>query len=386
MDAIGKLTGGIAHDFNNLLGAVIGGLSLLERKAVLEDEQKRILGMTKRAAEQGSDLVRRLLAFARRQKLEPRPIDIDALRLAVSDLLTHTLGGLIKIEWKIAADAWEAYVDQAQLELALVNLIINARDAMPGGGSVSVTADNRSVAGDGESGLEPGDYVRIEVRDTGTGIEPEVLEKVMDPFFTTKAVGKGSGLGLSMVYGFAKQSNGAFRIESEVGKGTVAELWLPRAPADAIREVEQPPEQSRTPMDRKLAILLVDDHIQVRSTTAALLTDLGHSVVEAEDGAEAMEVLKTRTCDFDLLISDYAMPQLSGTDFLRQAQRLCPDVPALIVTGYAEAEAIGDRPKGVAILQKPFTAVALETAIAKLCNGRLPPAQAKKKKRVYNQA
>jgi CheY-like chemotaxis protein len=139
-------------------------------------------------------------------------------------------------------------------------------------------------------------------------------------------------------------------------------------------------------MDRKLAILLVDDHIQVRSTTAALLTDLGHSVVEAEDGAEAMEVLKTRTCDFDLLISDYAMPQLSGTDFLRQAQRLCPDVPALIVTGYAEAEAIGDRPKGVAILQKPFTAVALETAIAKLCNGRLPPAQAKKKKRVYNQA
>lgn len=386
MDAIGKLTGGIAHDFNNLLGAVIGGLSLLERKAVLEDEQKRILGMTKRAAEQGSDLVRRLLAFARRQKLEPRPIDIDALRLAVSDLLIHTLGGLIKIEWKIAADAWEAYVDQAQLELALVNLIINARDAMPGGGSVSVTADNRSVAGEGESGLEPGDYVRIEVRDTGTGIEPEVLEKVMDPFFTTKAVGKGSGLGLSMVYGFAKQSNGAFLIESEVGEGTTAELWLPRAPADAVREVEQPPEQSRTPMDRKLAILLVDDHMQVRSTTAALLTDLGHSVVEAEDGAEAMKVLKSRTCDFDLLISDYAMPQLSGTDFLRQAQSLCPDVPALIVTGYAEAEAIGDRPKGVAILQKPFTAMALESAIAKLCNGRLPPAQAKKKKRVYNQA
>jgi PAS domain S-box-containing protein len=386
MDAIGKLTGGIAHDFNNLLGAVIGGLSLLERKAVLEDEQKRILGMTKRAAEQGSDLVRRLLAFARRQKLEPRPIDIDALRLAVSDLLIHTLGGLIKIEWKIAADAWEAYVDQAQLELALVNLIINARDAMPGGGSVSVTADNRSVAGDGESGLAAGDYVRIEVRDTGTGIEPEVLEKVMDPFFTTKAVGKGSGLGLSMVYGFAKQSNGAFLIESEVGEGTTAELWLPRAPADAVREVEQPPEQSRTPMDRKLAILLVDDHMQVRSTTAALLTDLGHSVVEAEDGAEAMKVLKSRTCDFDLLISDYAMPQLSGTDFLRQAQSLCPDVPALIVTGYAEAEAIGGRPKGVAILQKPFTAMALESAIAKLCNGRLPPAQAKKKKRVYNQA
>jgi PAS domain S-box-containing protein len=379
MDAIGKLTGGIAHDFNNLLAAVIGGLSLLERKVVLAEEQQRILGMTKRAAEQGSDLVRRLLAFARRQKLEPRPVDIDALRLAVSDLLTHTLGGLIKIEWEIADDAWEAYVDQAQLELALVNLIINARDAMPGGGSVSVIAENCPVAAEGDSALEAGDYVRIAVRDTGTGIEPEVLEKVMDPFFTTKAVGKGSGLGLSMVYGFAKQSNGAFRIESEVGEGTTAELWLPRAPADAVREVEKP-EEPRTRSKRKLSILLVDDHTQVRSTTAALLTDLGHKVVEAEDGSEALKILEGRVCDFDLLISDYAMPQLSGTDFLRKAHRLCPDVPALIVTGYAEAEAIGDRPKGVTILQKPFTPTALESAIARLCDGGLPAAKGKKRK------
>jgi PAS domain S-box-containing protein len=380
MDAIGKLTGGLAHDFNNLLAAVIGGLSLLERKASLAEEHQRILGMTKRAAEQGSDLVRRLLAFARRQKLEPQPVDIDALRLAVSDLLTHTLGGLIKIEWEIAEDTWEAYVDQAQLELALVNLIINARDAMPSGGSVSVIADNRTVADGAESAVEPGDYVLITVRDTGTGIEPDVLEKVMDPFFTTKAVGKGSGLGLSMVYGFAKQSNGAFRIESEVGEGTTAELWLPRAPADAVREVEQPPEPSSRRSDRKLAILLVDDHTQVRSTTAALLTDLGHSVVEAGDGAEALKVLEERDCNFDLLISDYAMPELSGTDFLRRAHKLCPDVPALIVTGYAEAEAIGDRPEGVSILQKPFTPTALEAAIAKLCERRLPPGQGKKRK------
>ena len=380
MDAIGKLTGGIAHDFNNLLAAVIGGLSLLERKAELAEDQQRILGMTKRAAEHGSDLVRRLLAFARRQKLEPKPLDIDSLRLAVSDLLTHTLGGLIKIEWEIAADAWEAYVDQAQLELALVNLIINARDAMPSGGSVWVVADNRTVATKEESGLEPGDYVRIAVRDTGTGIEPDVLEKVMDPFFTTKAVGKGSGLGLSMVYGFARQSNGAFHIESEFGEGTTAELWLPRAPADAVREPEQRAHEPGLRIERNLAILLVDDHTQVRSTTAALLTDLGHKVIEAEDGTEALKVLQEGTCEFDLLISDYAMPELSGTDFLRKAHKLCPDVPALIVTGYAEAEAIGDRPKGVTILQKPFTPAALEAAIAKLCDERLPSVPAKKRK------
>jgi CheY-like chemotaxis protein len=235
------------------------------------------------------------------------------------------------------------------------------------------------MSADGDSAMEAGDYVRIAVRDTGTGIEPEVLEKVMDPFFTTKAVGKGSGLGLSMVYGFAKQSNGAFRIESEVGEGTTAELLLPRAPADAVREVEAPEEPHKR-SERKLSILLVDDHTQVRSTTAALLTDLGHKVVEAEDGSEALKILEGRVCDFDLLISDYAMPQLSGTDFLRKAQRLCPDVPALIVTGYAEAEAIGDRPKGVTILQKPFTPTALESAIARLCDSGLPPAKGKKRK------
>jgi PAS domain S-box-containing protein len=378
MDAIGKLTGGIAHDFNNLLAAVIGGLSLLERKVTLEDEHQRILGMTKRAAEQGSDLVRRLLAFARRQKLEPRAVDIEALRQAVSDLLTHTLGGLIKIDWTIAEGAWDAYVDQAQLELALVNLIINARDALPGGGSVTITADNQAVAEDNPSALQAGDYVRISVRDDGTGISPDVIEKVMDPFFTTKAVGKGSGLGLSMVYGFAKQSGGAFRIESQLDEGTTAELWLPRAPAGSVREQEPPAEQSSSRSHRKLAILLVDDHVQVRSTTAALLTDLGHTVVEAEDGSQALEVLKNRDCDFDILISDYAMPQLSGTDFLRQAHRLCPQVPALIVTGYAEAEAIGDRPEGVEILQKPFTPAALEAAIAKMCEERLPKAKGKR--------
>jgi signal transduction histidine kinase/FixJ family two-component response regulator len=370
MDAIGKLTGGIAHDFNNLLAAVIGGLSLLERKANLEGEQQRILGMTKRAAEQGTELVRRLLAFARRQTLEPRSIDLQSLRQTVSDLLTHTLGGLVHIDWRIEDSAWDVHADRAQLELAIVNLVINARDAMPDGGTIMVAAQNRqAVAGD-ESSLDPGDYVRIAITDTGSGIAPADLEKVMDPFFTTKAVGKGSGLGLSMVYGFARQSNGAFRIESALGSGTTAELWLPRAPEGAAREKPAVPAKKRRRTSRKLSILLVDDHAHVRSTTAAVLGDFGHTVVEAADGTDALRVLR-EDCGFDLLITDYAMPHLSGTDLLRAAQDICPEVPALIVTGYAEAEAIRDRPEHVDILQKPFTPEALEGAIEHLCRGRV---------------
>ncbi len=373
MDAIGKLTGGIAHDFNNLLAAVIGGLSLLEKKATLKDEQLRILGMTKRAAEQGSELVRRLLAFARRQKLEPRPVDIPALQQAVSDLLTHTLGGLVTIDWQVESDVWTVFADQAQLELALLNLIINARDAMPNGGTVTIVADNRHVAEMEDGGVAPGDYVRLAVCDTGTGISPDDLEKVMDPFFTTKAVGKGTGLGLSMVYGFAKQSDGAFRIDSALGEGTRAELWLPRAPAVPARQAKPPARRQRQRAAmRKLRILLVDDHPEVRSTTAAVLEDLGHSVVEAGNGEEALQSLK-QDCAYDLLITDYAMPHLNGTGLLRRAQELCPDVPALIVTGYAESEAISDRPEAVTILQKPFTPRALEDAIAALCEGGEPP-------------
>ena len=370
MDAIGKLTGGIAHDFNNLLAAVIGGLTLLEKKAPLKEPEQRILGMTKRAAEQGSELVRRLLAFARRQKLEPRVIDLNALREAVSDLLTHTLGGLVSIDWQIGEDVWSAFADQAQLELALVNLIINARDAMPTGGTVTISAENRQVSQEEISGVEAGDYVRLAVSDTGTGISPNDLEKVMEPFYTTKEFGKGSGLGLSMVYGFAKQSNGGFTLQSKVDEGTTAELWLPRAPEDAV--VISPPASERKARrtTRKMNVLLVDDHAQVRSTTAALLEDLGHTVVEASDGAQAIRVLEEQDCAFDVLISDYAMPNLSGTEFLRVAHRLCPHVPALIITGYADSEAIQDRPEGVEILQKPFTPAGLESAIEAICRNR----------------
>ena len=371
MDAIGKLTGGIAHDFNNLLAAVIGGLGLLDKRAALEDEQRKILNMTKRAAEQGSELVRRLLAFARRQKLEPQPVDLAALQETVWDLLTHTLGGLVDLEWRASDDAWPAFADQSQLELALVNLIINARDAMPEGGSVTVKIENHALPEGNWADLRPGDYVLLSVADTGTGISPDDLEKVMEPFFTTKELGKGSGLGLSMVYGFAKQSDGAFRLKSRLGEGTRAELWLPRAPETPAVDEQPPKEETATEPLRTLRLLLVDDHEEVRSTTAALLKDLGHDVVEAANGADALKLLSDGDCEYDLMISDYAMPHLSGTEFLREARILCPGVGALIITGYAETDAVRDRPEGVEILLKPFTPSKLEAALARAGGSRV---------------
>jgi PAS domain S-box-containing protein len=365
MDAIGKLTGGIAHDFNNLLAAVIGGLGLLGKRVKLDEEQERILAMTRRAAEQGSELVRRLLAFARRQTLEPQATDLTKLQDAVGDLLIHTLGGLVDIKWSRPKALWPAFVDQAQLELALINLIINARDAMPAGGTVTIAMENEVLAGSNWAALPPGEYVRVSVIDNGTGIAPSQLDKVLEPFFTTKEPGKGSGLGLSMVYGFAKQSNGAFRLSSRLGEGTTAELWLPRAPNDAAGKQTRSTATSQPVPMLNLRILLVEDHAEVRNTTAALLADLGHEVIEAANGADALAALKARDCEYDLIVSDYAMPKLSGTDFLRQARELCPAVPALIITGYAESEAIGERPSGVEVLPKPFTSSELEAALGR---------------------
>jgi PAS domain S-box-containing protein len=363
MDAIGKLTGGIAHDFNNLLAAVIGGLGLIERRAPLEEEHQKILTMTKRAAEQGSDLVGRLLAFARRQQLAPACIGIDALAQAVKDLLAHTLGGLVELEWRMNGELWCAFADQAQLELALMNLIINARDAMPEGGTISVVGENRSIGDDREAGLKAGDYVVLTVFDTGSGISPEILEQVMEPFFTTKEVGKGTGLGLSMVYGFAKQSGGAFRLESTVGVGTRAEIWLPKAPDVTAALVEQAEPAEAQQATASLRVLLVDDHEGVRTTTAALLEDLGHKVIEASEGAEVLTLLKRDPDMCDLLISDYAMPQVSGAEVIRRARELKPALPAIIITGYAEGEALANRPADVAVLSKPFSSDQLARAV-----------------------
>ena len=362
MDAIGKLTGGIAHDFNNLLAAVLGGLGLIERRLPLGEEHLKILGMTRRAAEQGSELVGRLLAFARRQQLEPARIEIEALSNSVTELLAHTLGGLVELEWRVEEGLWCAFADQSQLELALMNLVINARDAMPDGGTISISAANRTTAADPESGLPAGDYVTFAVSDSGCGISPELLEQVMEPFFTTKDVGKGTGLGLSMVYGFAKQSGGAFRIDSDLGIGTRAEIWLPRAPdveAAAAAEKAAPDDEKASP----LRVLLVDDHDGVRATTSALLSDLGHDVIEASDGPEVLALLAAEPDCCDLLMTDYAMPHLSGAEVIRQARELRPGLSAVIITGYADAQSIARRPDDVAVLAKPFTPDQLNAAL-----------------------
>jgi CheY-like chemotaxis protein len=289
--------------------------------------------MTKHAAEQGSELVSRLLSFARRQQLTPGLVNLNRLPFSVGELLSHTLGGLVKLEWSLNADLWNAYVDGAQLELALMNLIINARDAMPEGGSISIEGDNATVAHRNDA-LEAGDYVVLRVGDTGKGIPSEELSKVFEPFYTTKAIGKGTGLGLSMVYGFAQQSGGTVRIVSVVGQGTEVEIWLPRAPEMSDAMTIDLVSPTLSPLDRQLRVLLVDDHDGVRAITAAMLADIGHDVVDFGDPASALGALRSSPNAFDIVVSDYAMPVLSGAELIRQAREIAPGLPAIMITGY----------------------------------------------------
>jgi PAS domain S-box-containing protein len=366
MDAIGQLTGGIAHDFNNLLAAVLGGLGMIERRVVLDGEQAKIVAMTRHAAEQGAELVKHLLAFARRQKLEPAPVQIPRLAQSVTNLLAHTLGGLVELEWKLLDPLSPVYADAAQLELALMNLIINARDAMPEGGVVTVAAEDREIVEQvGRTGLTPGHYVVIGVGDTGCGIAPEMIEQVLEPFFTTKPVGKGTGLGLSMVYGFAQQSGGEVRVDSELGRGTRVEIWLPQAPEAEIEAEADAAEEKEVlnGVAAAMRILLVDDHDGVRATTAALLEDLGHSVMHLTEGAQALELFRSDPAAFDLLITDYAMPRMSGAELVRQVRSARADLPALIITGYAESDMGPAEYDDVRILDKPFTPEQLKAAL-----------------------
>jgi len=371
MDAIGQLTGGIAHDFNNLLAAVLGGIGMIERRVSLDEEQKKIVGLTRRAAEQGSDLVGRLLAFARRQQLAPAEIDVERLWVSVTELLVHTLGGLVQLEWSAEAGVSRAYADSAQLELALVNLIINARDAMPEGGTISVGARNAEAVDGNTLGLRSGHYVVISVSDGGVGIPPDLIEQVTEPFFTTKDVGKGTGLGLSMVYGFARQSGGALDIDSTLDEGTTVEIWLPRAEGSDVPAQEAPAEAPVAGAAAlPLRILLVDDHDGVRMTTAGMLADMGHEVDPAADGAAMLHMLEADPEGYDLIVTDYAMPLVSGSDVLKQARAIRPDMPGIIISGYAESRALGACPEETVVLRKPFT---LEQMQAAIC-AALPPA------------
>jgi CheY-like chemotaxis protein/two-component sensor histidine kinase len=329
----------------------------------LDEEQRRILAMTRRAAEQGSELVRRLLAFARRQQLAPSKIDIGRLSASVTDLLAHTLGGLVQLEWRAQLRIWHAYADSAQLELALMNLIINARDAMPQGGIITITGRNREAEEGNKLGLPAGDYVVLAVADKGAGIPAEIMEQVTEPFFTTKAVGKGTGLGLSMVYGFARQSGGAIEIRSEIDRGTIVEIWLPRARAARARPAERRPERRARAETRRLRILLVDDHDAVRETTAGMLADMGHAVESAASGPALLEKLVAAPAGYDLIVTDYAMPLMSGSEMLDHARKIRADLPGIIISGYADSRAMAGQPGEIVILTKPFTPEQMKAAI-----------------------
>ncbi|TPG05517.1 hybrid sensor histidine kinase/response regulator [Sphingomonas oligophenolica] len=364
MDAIGKLTGGIAHDFNNLLAAVIGGLGMIERRIPLDDAQAKILAMTQHAAGQGAELVSRLLSFARKQKLEPAAVNIASLSATIDDLLSHTLGGLVAIVWEIAPDVCTPYADEAQLELALMNLAINARDAMPDGGVITISARDRDVDIFNDLGLAAGRYVVLTVADTGHGIPPELIERVLEPFYTTKEIGKGTGLGLSMVYGFTSQSGGTMHITSEEGKGTRVELWLPCFAGEPSAEGREA-VQGLSVVTERLNLALVDDHEGVRATTAALLEDFGHKVWSAPCGAVILDRLGAHPESVDLLISDYAMPLLSGLEVIRRARQIRPCLPAIIITGYAEENVVSLAAEDIVALTKPFTPAQLQDAISR---------------------
>jgi PAS domain S-box-containing protein len=361
LDAIGKLTGGIAHDFNNLLAAILSGLGLLERRVPINDETTQIVQMMRHAARQGAELINRMLAFSRRQRLKPDSVRLSHLGETMNGLVAPVLGGLVRFEWEVDDSVWPAYVDAGQLELALLNLIFNARDAMPTGGTITVRGSNRTVAHDSED-LPAGDYAVLTVEDTGSGISPELVAKVVEPFFTTKDVGKGTGLGLSTVYGFAKQSGGTLRIESVVDSGTAMHIWLPRslqdpaAPPPAPKVSDKPTQRAAK---ESPVILLVDDSISLRELTARVLRDNGFDVVSAGGGAEALGLLEREPQKFDLILTDFAMPLVSGLDVIRFARSVRADWPAIIISGYADAHAVADRPGDVTLLNKPFTDAAL---------------------------
>jgi len=271
----------------------------------------------------------------------------------MNGLVAPVLGGLVRFDWNVDNSFWAAHVDVGQLELALMNLVFNARDAMPSGGTITVYAQNRTIEAASDD-LTPSDYVVVTVKDTGAGIPPEILAKVVEPFFTTKPVGKGTGLGLSTVYGFMKQSGGSLRINSAVGRGTAMELWLPRSieqPADDFAE----PDLDGVDAGKELpSILLIDDSSVLRQLTAQSLRQRGFAVTCAAGGAEALAIIERAPHDFDVIVTDFAMPLVSGVDVIRFARNLRSDWPAVVITGYADADAIADRPSDVPLLNKPF--------------------------------
>jgi len=365
METIGQLTGGVAHDFNNLLSVILGSLALIKKRSVNEPRISRLLDGARQAAERGATLTKRLLAFARRQDLKLETIELQSLIPEMVDFLRQTVGSNIEIAIDVAEDVAPITIDANQLELAVMNLAVNARDAMPKGGLLTIAARNATKD---RTKLPPhlpaGDYIRLTVADTGEGMDEATRIKATEPFFTTKGVGKGTGLGLSMVHGLTAQSGGAVAIASEVGKGTVITLWLPRAAGDAVpRPLSKQPDPELPSAGGRRRILLVDDDVLVSMNTANMLADLGHEVVEAHSAIHALQLLESEDA-FDTLITDYSMPGMNGLELALRTQAGYPEVHIILATGYAElpANSSSEFPR----LSKPYTQEELAEALERM--------------------
>ncbi len=366
MDALGQLTGGIAHDFNNLLTAVIGNLDRLNRAVPADDKMKSLVEAALRSAEHGAQLTNQLLSFARKQPLETAVIEVGPALAEFVAFSAQAIGRDVTIVLSLATDLWPSRLDPAQLQTALLNLVINARDAMPQGGRVTIAASNQTVGSGQVRDLPAGDYVLVSVEDNGAGMAPEVLAHAFEPFFTTKA-GKGSGLGLSMVYGFAKQSGGSVRIRSAPGAGTTVQLYLPRSLAPKRDAKGSLPAPASAP--REISILVVDDDEDVRAFSASALRDFGYRVFEAGSAADAIAVLQSQP--IDLLFSDIVMPGgMNGFELSREARTIRPDLPVLLTTGYADGPGRGDLDARIGVLPKPFRPSDLGNRIREILDHR----------------
>ena len=367
MDALGQLTGGVAHDFNNLLMVVSGHIRTLKNAVAGDAKAARAAEAIELAAQRGEALTRQLLTFARRQTVNPMVIHVSERVEAFRAVLASSIGGAAQLVTTIGPEVWPVKVDPSELELSLVNLVLNARDAMPNGGVAALTAENVTLArGDIKADLE-GDFVALHVADTGTGIAPDVLERVFDPFFTTKQVDKGSGLGLSQVHGFAHQSGGTVRIESTLGKGTTVTLYLPRGRADAPAAAGEAQVESA----RGGSVLVVDDNPDVADVSAGMLEQLGYEVHRARDAATALAAIEKHA--FDLVVSDIVMPgTMDGLAFARALRERQPALPVLLVTGYSQAAA--EAAPEFTVMRKPFQLAELSRAAARMIAESKQPA------------
>jgi PAS domain S-box-containing protein len=358
MEAIGQLTGGVAHDFNNLLMATLSSLELLRRRVADDPQALRLLDNAVKGAERGATLTQRMLAFARRQDLKPARVELPALVHGMADLIRRSLGPSIAVELRFPLDLPAVTADVNQIEMALLNLVVNARDALPVGGSITISAEAQAVTEGAAGGMAPGRYVSLNVADNGAGMDPDTLARATEPFFTTKGVGKGTGLGLPMVHGLAEQSGGRFFLTSAVGKGTTASLWLPAS--EATPEATEAAAPADDPAVPPLTILVAEDDGLILMNTVALLEDLGHTVLEAASGEAALALFRAEP-GIDLVITDQAMPNMTGLQFMEQALAERADVPFIIATGYGELPANAG---AVQRLPKPYNQSDLVKAIS----------------------